>query len=229
MRTRWVQLAALVCSLATGYASHANAHALFAEPAPRDQQDGYKDGSACGVAFAATQPSTTYAPGQSLNVQWLETVDHFGCFLVEFSAEGDRDFQVLGRKSHSSPPPPDAATSAEPRHWSLDVTLPNAPCSGCTLRLRQLMLDADVTADACSPDNAAPGSIYTTCANIALEGPGSAGGTASTSSPADSGCSVGAPRGTSLAPSLIICGALVTQLWRRRRKGRGTLASSASS
>lgn len=229
MRTRSVQIAAFICSVATTYAASVDAHALFAEPAPRDQQDGYKDGSACGVAFAATQPLTTYAPGQSLNVRWLETVDHFGCFLVEFSAEGDANFQVLGRKSHSNPPPPDAATSAEPRHWSLDVTLPSTPCSGCTLRLRQLMLDADVTADACSPANAAPGSIYTTCANIALEAPGSAGGAAVNSGPADSGCSVGPTRGASLAHALVICGALAAQLWRRRRSSARAHASACCS
>lgn len=223
MRTRLVQLASFVCSLATGYAGHADAHALLAQPAPRDQQDGYKDGSACGVAFAATQPITGYAAGQSLNVQWLETVDHFGCFLVEFSAGGDQDFQILGRKSHSNPPPPDAATGAEPRHWSLDVTLPTTPCSGCTLRLRQLMLDADVTADACSATNAAPGTIYTTCANITLQGAGSGGGTGGTSSPADSGCSVGSTRGSAPPHSLVIGAALVAQLWRRRRQiGRGS-------
>jgi hypothetical protein len=225
MRTRLVQIAAFICSLATTYAGPVDAHALFSEPAPRDQQDGYKDGSACGVGFAATQPLTTYAPGQSLNVQWLETVDHPGCFLVEFSAKGDQDFQVLGRKSHSNPPPPDAATSAEPRHWSLDVTLPMTPCSGCALRLRQLMLDADVAADACSATNAAPGSIYTTCANIALEGGGSAGSAAVTPTPGDNGCSVGPVRDVSLGHALAL-GSALGLLSLRRRKQRPSRRSA---
>jgi hypothetical protein len=175
MRSRWVLMASLVCSFGHTYAGSANAHALFAAPAPRDQQDGYKDGSACGVPFAASQPVTSYAPGQAVNVQWLETVDHPGCFLIELSADGDQSFEILGRKSHSNPPPPEAATSAAPRHWSLDVTLPSSPCSNCTLRLRQLMLDADVAADACSAAGAARGSIYTTCANIVLGAGGSGG------------------------------------------------------
>lgn len=220
MRSPSLWIRVLVYALATTCAGRVAAHALLAEPPPRDQQDGYKDGSPCGVGFDASQPLTTYAAGQALKVQWRETVDHPGCFLVELSKGADQDFQILGRISHSNPPLPEMASTAEPRHWSLDVTLPSTPCSGCTLRLRQLMLDADVSADACSPDNAAPRSIYTTCANIALGGPGSAGGTASTStSPADSSCSVGSPRGSSLAPSLVICGALAAQLWRRRKKG----------
>ncbi len=219
MRTRLVQISAFICSLATNYARPVDAHALLAEPAPRDQQDGYKDDSACGVTFEATQPLTRYAPGQPLNVQWLETVDHPGCFLVEFSPGGDQDFQILGRKSHSNPPLPEMASGAEPRHWSLDVTLPATPCSGCTLRLRQLMLDADVTADACSPVNAAPRSIYTTCANIALEGGGSAGSAAVTPTPGDNGCNVGPVRDISLGHELALGSALTLLSLRRRKRG----------
>lgn len=210
LRSRWAPIALLVCGLAVTYAARANAHSLLKEPAPRDQQDGYKDGSACGVGFDAAQPLTIYATGQTVNVQWLETVDHSGCFLVELSLGGDQDFQIVGRKSHSNPPLPEGATSAEPRHWSLDVTLPAVTCSGCTLRLRQLMLDADVAADACTPVGAAQGSIYTTCANIKLE---SGTSTGTSGAAADSSCSVRPPRGHSLA----FATALVLAMWRRRR------------
>src|SRR5690348_12413525 len=103
MRSRWVPVASLLCSLGTTYAGSVHAHALLDEPAPRDQQDGYKDGSACGVGFDPSQPVTSYAPGQTVNVQWRETVDHPGCFLLELSAGADQDFQILGRKSHSNP------------------------------------------------------------------------------------------------------------------------------
>ena len=236
MRSRWVLMASLVCSFGHSYAGSARAHALFAAPAPRDQQDGYKDGSACGVTFAASQPVTSYAPGQTVNVQWLETVDHPGCFLVELSADGDQSFQILGRKSHSNPPLPRVATSGEPRHWSLDVTLPSSPCSNCTLRLRQLMLDADVAADSCSAAGAARGSIYTTCANIEL-GNGASGGSggsggvsgasggvsgasgsagAAVAAPAavDSSCSLQPTRGHSFAVLTV----LLLAVGRRRRK-----------
>ncbi|HEX2875691.1 MAG TPA: SCE4755 family polysaccharide monooxygenase-like protein [Polyangiaceae bacterium] len=217
MRSRSLPIAALVCALATAFAGSVHAHSLLDQPAPRDQQDGYKDESPCGVGFDAAQPLTTYAPGQAVNVRWLETVDHPGCFLVEFSAGGDQDFQILGRLSHSNPPLPEMASTAEPRHWSLDVTLPATACSGCTLRLRQLMMDADVTADACSAVNAPPRSIYTTCANVALEGGGSAGSAAVTPAATDSGCSLGPARDVSLAPALVLGAALATQVLRRRK------------
>lgn len=216
MRSRLIRAAALLWSLGITCAGKADAHSLLAEPPPRDQQDGYKDDSACGVPFAVTQPLTKYAPGQTLNVQWLETVDHPGCFLIEFSAGGDQDFQILGRKSHSNPPLPEMATSAEPRHWSMDVTLPAAPCSGCTLRLRQLMLDDEVTAEACSPVNAAPRSIYTTCANIALE---SESAPAVTAPVEDGGCSVAPANDTSFTHALWLVTALGAPLLRRRMKG----------
>jgi hypothetical protein len=112
-----------------------------------------------------------------LNVEWRETVDHAGCFLVEFSAQGDQDFQVLGRKTHSNPPPPVDVTSAEPRRWSMPVVLPNVSCEECTLRLRQIMVPEDLAEDACPPPTTPVGSVYTTCANISLVGGG--GGSAS--------------------------------------------------
>lgn len=215
LRARWVSIASLVCGLAGTYSGHAGAHSLLDQPAPRDRQDGYKDGSACGVAFDAAQPVTHYAPGQTVQVQWLETVDHPGCFLVELSTGGDRDFQILGRKSHSSPPLPEGVTSAEPRHWSLDVTLPAAACSGCTLRLRQLMLDADVAADACSAEGAARGTTYTTCANVTLE---SEGGTVATPAASDGSCSVRGPRSHSFPMAMAM--AMAVAMLRRRGRRR---------
>jgi len=163
------------------------------------------------VGFDAAEPVTHYVPGQTVQVQWLETVDHPGCFLVELSAGGDQDFQILGRKSHSNPPPPDYPSSAEPRHWSMDVTLPAAACSGCTLRLRQLMLDDNLSADACTAVGAPPNSTYTTCANITV---GSVDGAPATPSANDSSCSLHRPRGHSLALAMVLAVAIL----RRRRK-----------
>jgi hypothetical protein len=213
-RARWLSIASLLCGLAGTYTSRADAHSLLDQPAPRDHQDGYKDGSACGVGFDAAQPVTHYVPGQSIQVQWLETVDHAGCFLVELSAGGDQDFRILGRKSHSNPPAPaaESVTSAEPRHWSLDVTLPTAACSGCTLRLRQLMLDDNVSADGCTAVGAPPGSTYTTCANITVGSNGSE--PAAPAGPTDGGCSLLPSRGHSLGFATTL---VLAALMRRRR------------
>jgi hypothetical protein len=222
MRSRWASVASLAVAAATICSGKAAAHALFEEPAPRDQRDGYKDGSPCGVGFDPSQPATKYAPGQTINVRWLETVDHSGCFLVELSAGGDQDFQILGRKSHSNPPSPEA-TSAEPRRWNMDVTLPASECLGCTLRLRQLMLDADVIADACTAVGAPVGSIYTTCANVTLAN----GGPASSPDPApDGGCSVRPPRGNVLVFAAALLAATILRRLLTRRRGAPAVASS---
>src|SRR5688572_33216530 len=95
-------VASLTLIVGTTLTANLSAHALFDVPDPRDQEDGYKDGSACGVMRASSQPVTRYLPGQELNVEGLETVDHNGCFLIEFSVQGDPDFQILARIYHSN-------------------------------------------------------------------------------------------------------------------------------
>ena len=77
---------------------------------------------------------------------------------------GDADFQVLGVKSHAG------AAGGKPRPWSLDVTLPSAPCDDCTLRVRQLMLGADLPDAQCPPASVASGSTHYSCANVVLAG-----------------------------------------------------------
>jgi len=166
----------LVLSLVLQLAARpAAAHALLTSPKPRDQQDGYKDppmtppgtGAPCGISEAASQPHNTLTAGAPLTVTWSETINHPGCFVIDFSAADDKNFQILGVKSHMNAPAPDP-TKAKPRMWSLDVTLPTTPCPKCTLRLRQLMLNSDVTADKCPPASIPTGSTYYSCSNVAL-------------------------------------------------------------
>ena len=163
-------------------------HALLVVPQPRDQQDGYKDpprappgtGAPCGIMRVAppTQPQTTFTAGQKLNVQWKETVNHPGCFVVDFANANDTGFTVLGVKSHAG------AAGAMPRSWNVDVTLPSAPCPACTLRLRQLMLPADLPDAMCPPATIPAGDTYYSCSNVILTG-GDAGTTDAGGGPAD--------------------------------------------
>lgn len=196
---RFASLLIAASSIVMGSASLVAAHTVTVTPTSRDGSDSHKDPSGpCGVARSVPpQPQATYAPGQTLHVEWTETVSHPGCFVVDFSAAGDADFQVLGVKSHA------AAAGGTPRSWSLDVTLPSTPCDDCTLRVRQLMLGADLTDAQCPPATVASGSTYYSCANVVLAGnngggtgggagPG-AGGAAGSSN--GSGCSCAA-RGT---------------------------------
>lgn len=156
----------------------AGAHALLTTPMPRDQQDGYKDpprtppgtGAPCGVSEAASQPHNTLTAGAAMTVNWNETTTHPGCFVIDFSPAGDANFVTLAVKSHMNAPTPTNPTKANPRKWSVGVTLPSAPCTKCTLRLRQLMLPSDVTDAKCPPATIPDGATYYSCANVALTG-----------------------------------------------------------
>ena len=135
-----------VAGMALVTPSPALGHAKLTAPQPRDGHADYKDppqggagiGAPCGVAATDSQPHTTLTAGAGITVTWQETVNHPGCFVIDFAAAGDTDFQILGVKSHANPP-----AASTPRNWTLGVTLPSAPCTGCTLRLRQLMLSSD--------------------------------------------------------------------------------------
>ena len=212
-----------------GSASPVAAHALVVTPTSRDGSDSHKDPSGpCGVARTVPpQPQGNYAAGQTLHVEWTETVNHPGCFVVDFSMAGDTDFQVLGVKSHAS------AAGGTPRPWSLDVTLPSTPCDDCTLRVRQLMLGADLPDAQCPPASVATGSTYYSCANVVLAagdggdagaGAGTGGAAGSNSggevAPASPGCGCsavgpGAPGAFAVVMTVAV---LALMLWPRRRR-----------
>jgi hypothetical protein len=172
-----------VPAIVAAAASTAYGHARLMTPTPRDTRDGYKDktppgtGAPCGITRATSQPSSNLTAGATLNVAWEETIDHNGCFVIDFAAANDQDFQVIGRKSHANPP----AKTGNPatRKYTMSVTLPGAPCTACTLRLRQLMLPNNVAeanlATECPPATIPADVTYYSCANVVLGGGG--GGT----------------------------------------------------
>jgi hypothetical protein len=183
--TRTARILCLVAApaIVAAAASTAYGHARLMTPTPRDNRDGYKDmtppgtGAPCGIVRAASQPSSNLTAGATLNLAWEETIDHPGCFVIDFSAANDQDFQIIGRKSHANPP----AKTGNPgtRKYTMSVTLPSTPCTACTLRLRQMMLSADVPeanlATACPPATIPANVTYYSCANVVLGGGGASG------------------------------------------------------
>jgi hypothetical protein len=171
---------ALPVAIVSLVSSAAHAHALLAAPMPRDQRDGYKDPNGpCGIAAATSQTRTALTPGASFMVTWKETINHPGCFVIDFSASGDSNWQVIGKKSHANPPAPTNPTTSNPRNWSTMVTIPSGPCTACTLRLRQIMNDggSDYTDAQCPPATVASGKTYYSCANVSIAGSTGTGGT----------------------------------------------------
>lgn len=169
---RLVLVAAAVLSIAVP--SAAAAHTMLTSPAPRDDgsdsADSHKSGPCGGVARAGGQKLTTFAPGAKVNVLVEETVDHRGCFKVQFAAAGDTGWTTLATVDDPTNSGINRANPATYRKVTIPVTLPAAPCEGCTLRAVQLMLGRACT----DQDTPEASSTYYSCANIALQ-PGGTG------------------------------------------------------
>ncbi len=172
--------ALVLCPLLALIPSAAFAHALFVSPKPRDNVDGWKEFRTkgfvqpCGVARKSGQPVTVLKTGSTVSLSWNETVNHPGCFLVDFS-EDEKTFKELANFKHVNKP---AITVAAPRPYMTSVTLPaGVKCDGCILRLRQVMLGTE--AAVCPPPGGIdPNDLYYSCANIVISDNGPDGGAA---------------------------------------------------
>ncbi len=183
MRTRIKGLSGLVLALAVMAPISAFAHAKLVTPKPRTDDDGIKTGP-CGVARTAT--ATQYAPGQTVMVTWREGIDHAGCFDVMFSQANDQNWVRLARIADDGGTPN--------RNYGMQFTMPNTPCNGCTLALRQIMLSSagmNRVCNATDPDSLDGGApTYYSCADIQLVA-GADGGTVGTPGSSSSSSSSG--------------------------------------
>ncbi len=144
-----LRAAAVVFALAS-FVPVAGAHTLMIAPAPRSDNDGLKTGPCGNVAPTATP--AMFEAGQTITVQWLETIDHPGYYRIAFSRPGDADFEDNILVDNIE----DVVCAAPPCNYSAEVTLPSEPCEGCALQLIQFM------------GNAAPYSPYFSCADVTL-------------------------------------------------------------
>jgi len=173
----------------------------------------------CGVdstvTYTTTNTVSTYAPGQTITVQWTETVAHDGWFRIALSYANRTDLtdppysaNALGLSTDAgieNPPIPPvlvdglyphlAADITVPKQYTYALTLPQTPCTKCTLQIIQFMNN--------HPYNMPGGYFYHHCADIALvEGAeGGAGmlahdGGATASSSSGGASSSGAASGT---------------------------------
>lgn len=143
-------LAALLPSTASG-------HARLLAPTPRNNSTALKRPE-CGNVARTANP-TKFEQGQTLTVNWEETVEHPGCFIVDVSPAGDTNWRQLQIF-------PDDATGALPHPFSRQVTLPaDLVCDQCTLRLRQIMRSGTP----CPPADVNPMvDVYYSCADITI-------------------------------------------------------------
>lgn len=144
---------ALFCGL--GHAPPASAHARFKLDGmfkPRTNDTGLKTAPCGGAARTATP--VILAPGQTVTVEWEETVDHPGFFRLSFAPADDIGFESNILVDNI----PDTQNDGVlPHFYSASVTLPNQACTACTLQLIQVM-----TENPAAPTN------YYSCSDIQL-------------------------------------------------------------
>jgi hypothetical protein len=163
-----IWLAALPAATVAIWASHARAHAVLTDPKPRDDaqplgvKDSHKVGP-CGGVAKGPGPTKGYTPGQTITVQWLETIEHQGCFQIALSSANEQNFTVLKQIDDPNTTPP--ATQTSPRTNSTTVTLPGniTSCTDCTLQLRQVMIGMPCPND---PQVPGVGDTYYSCADV---------------------------------------------------------------
>ena len=134
----------------------AEAHSLLVNPPPLTSDDNAKSGP-CGCYFGAgpedpnddgtaskcpaNYTTTELVAGSQLKVSWKETVNHDGMFRIAIApkpvdgvVKADLDANVLYEKADGNTVAGNTITAT--------ITVPDEPCAGCTLQLRQFMMGA---------------------------------------------------------------------------------------
>lgn len=180
----------------------AHAHTMLSSPAPRVDNDGLKSGP-CGPGSTRTDTPMIVAPGSTLTVQWLETVNHPGYFRLALSMGGDQGFDDHVLADDIA----DQDCQATPCNYTEEVQLPDVECLECTLQLIQFMGTAE------------PYSPYFSCADLMITNDppdGGGGGDGDGDGTAGGGCQVTSTTGRGAATTiLLLC--LVLGITSRRK------------
>jgi hypothetical protein len=175
--------------------STASAHIQLRSPAARTT---LQKAGPCGAAGSTRGAAVTvFQPGETITLEWDETVDHPGHYRVAFDSDGDDAFINPMRATDKF-----SFTLVEPiadkvgGRYTQQITLPMEPCTNCTLQLMQVMTTTE-------PYN----SFYWQCADIQI------GDGAMPPDPTETsgGCS------TSRGVGFVVALAIVLVLRRRRR------------
>jgi hypothetical protein len=198
---RSLSLSALVGIGLLGPAA-AHAHIEMTSPKPRtiDQKVG-----PCGASGSKRGTNaTTYQPGETVTVEWDETVDHPGHYRIAFDDNGNDSFRDPSRPDDNFPQTlaDQIADRSGSGHYVQQITLPNISCTNCTLQLIQVMTTV-------VPYN----SFYFQCADLVLDGEAPDPGPGPDPAETDGGCAAGSTS-QGLAAGLSV---LALALRRRRR------------
>jgi len=163
-------VAAFAALAALMLAAPAQAHITLRTPKPyTTPSSGQKGPPPCGTTLTNKMP-TTYKPGETIMVQWDETIKHPGRFRIAIAKEGTTFPNPMTMMDTSTAMPvfidgidPKTGTNGPASHTRM-VTLPNEPCPNCILQLIQVMKVAP-------PYNAAADAdVYYQCAALNIAG-----------------------------------------------------------
>lgn len=147
-----------------GATSAAHAHIALQSPAPRyaDMKQG-----PCGRGSEDKRGNnvTTYEPGETITVEWKETIPHPGHYRIAFDPDGSDIFEDPKSFTDVSGGPGVLVDGIEDKSgtqtYTQQVTLPNVECDNCTLQLIQMMTD--------KPPYGNGDDLYYQCADIVLK------------------------------------------------------------
>jgi uncharacterized protein (TIGR03382 family) len=195
-----MRLAVLVSGSLLASATDASAHIELTSPAPRtaDQKIG-----PCGASGSKRGSKvTTYRPGETITMEWDETVDHPGHYRIALDDDGDDSFRNPSRPDDGFPQTlaDQIVDRSGGGHYKQQITLPNINCTNCTLQLIQVMTTS-------VPYN----SFYFQCADLVI-GNGTQPDPANPDDPTDpgdsgdGGCSAGSSSSLGLVAGLMLLG-----------------------
>jgi MYXO-CTERM domain-containing protein len=132
----------------------AQAHIALLSPAPRTSAQ--KIGP-CGSGESVRGAALSYRPGETITVEWDETVNHPGHYRISLNMDG-QEFQLPNQPTDDFPETlVDQIADKDGGLYSQEITFPDQECDNCTLQLMQIMTT-----------NVPYNSFYFQCADIVL-------------------------------------------------------------
>ncbi|WP_141733163.1 SCE4755 family polysaccharide monooxygenase-like protein [Oligoflexus tunisiensis] len=104
---------------------------------PRNSSDGNKGDAAspCGPAITRSANPVVLVVGETVTAEFEETIGHVGTFQLNFSQTGQVNFTTLAPAQTDD----NTAVGAVPNKGQFQFTVPNTPCTDCTIQFVQDM------------------------------------------------------------------------------------------
>lgn len=184
---RWLSAVGAAFTTAVLAPSVAQAHIKLTEPAGRYDADlkgcpcgkatgGGGSNGTCNVEMDGSDPNRnesrvfTAVAGSTLVIKFQETIGHTGLYRVAFDDDG-ADFADFNQNVLAEADDPNDGNGAR----EITVTVPNTPCTNCTLQLIQVM-DARLLGGTVDGEELAQLSTYYACADLVITGDGASTG-----------------------------------------------------